>query len=139
MFGQGHAQPFCRMPRRADKIPMHLYMPAPVQSSDMSAEPESLAPRRRRLVFRARHRGTKEGDLMIGGFVTRHIATLTDAEIEALEAVLDFPDVDLADWLSGRRPVPEECRSPMLDRLVVECATPGAGIPEELRSLGNRP
>lgn len=90
-------------------------------------------PRRRRLLFRARHRGTKEADLMIGGFVARHIATLTEAELAALEALLELPDVDLADWLSGRVPVPPEHASPLLLRMVRECGARGAGIPEGVR------
>jgi antitoxin CptB len=99
----------------------------------MSSEPDPLDPRRRRLLFRAHHRGTKEADLMIGRFVARTIADLSESELDELEAVLEYPDVDLADWLSGRRPIPPECRTPMLDRMAVECAAPGAGIPEELR------
>jgi len=70
---------------------------------------------------------------MIGGFVRRHIATLSDTELDELEAVLEFPDVDLADWLSGRRRVPPEYRTPMLDRMAAECANRGAGIPEDSR------
>ncbi len=99
----------------------------------MPPETEILDPRRRRLVFRAHHRGTKEADLMIGGFVGTHIASFTPAELDELEAVLEYPDVDLADWLSGRRPIPPECRTPMLDRMAVECAGSGAGLPAELR------
>ena len=70
--------------------------------------------RRRRLLYRATHRGTRETDLLVGGFVASRIALLGDAELDALEAVLELPDVDLADWLSGRRPVPSELDSPML-------------------------
>jgi antitoxin CptB len=92
-------------------------MPALVPDDDM---PQETDPRRRRLLYRASHRGTKEADLMVGGFVARHVATLEAFELDALEAVLDLPDVDLADWLSGRRPVPEEHRSPLLDRMVAE-------------------
>lgn len=92
-----------------------------------------LDTRRRRLIFRANHRGTKEADLMIGAFVQRHIASLSDAELDDLEAVLEHWDVDLADWLSGRRPVPPELASPMLERLIAECGTPGAGLPEHMR------
>ena len=99
----------------------------------MFADPEPLDPRRRRLLFRAHHRGTKEADLMVGGFVARHIVGLSEAELDELEAVLEFPDVDLADWLSGRRPVPPDCASPMLERMAAECAAPGAGMPEALR------
>lgn len=92
-----------------------------------------FAVRRRRLLFRAEHRGTKEADLMVGGFVRRNLAALTEAEVTALEAVLDLPDVDLADWLSGRRPIPPEHASPMLLRLAEESGRSGAGLPRELR------
>jgi antitoxin CptB len=103
----------------------------------MPDDPETdtpLSPRRRRLMFRAWHRGTKEADLMIGGFVQRNIATFTESELDELEAVLELPDVDLADWLSGRRAIPPEVATPMLDRMALECAGLGAGVPKELKA-----
>jgi antitoxin CptB len=99
----------------------------------MPEETETLDPRRRRLKFRASHRGTKEADLMIGRFVATNIAGFTEAELDELESVLELPDVDLADWLSGRRPIPQEVMTPMLARMAVECAGTGAGLPPELR------
>ncbi|WP_043339773.1 FAD assembly factor SdhE [Belnapia moabensis] len=102
-------------------------------SDHSPSEPLQLDPRRRRLLFRARHRGTKEADLMIGAFVERLVASFSEAELDELEAVLEYPDVDLSDWLTGRRPIPPECRTAMLDRMAVECAAPGAGLPEGLR------
>ncbi|MCS6891243.1 MAG: succinate dehydrogenase assembly factor 2 [Rhodovarius sp.] len=83
------------------------------------SEPE-LSPRRRRLLFRACHRGTKEADLMVGGFVARHIRSLTEEELDELERVLEQADVDLADWLTGRRPVPPALASPLLLRMIRE-------------------
>jgi antitoxin CptB len=82
-------------------------------------EPEHAAPdvRRRRLLYRATHRGTFENDLMIGGFVRANLYSLTDADLDALEALLESPDVDLADWLTGRRPIPPESATPMLLRI----------------------
>lgn len=93
----------------------------------------ALDARRRRLLFRAHHRATREADLMVGGFVARHVASFTEAELDELEAVLEFLDVDLADWLSGRRAIPAECATPMLLRMAEECASPGAGVPEGAR------
>ena len=92
-----------------------------------------LSPRRRRLLFRATHRGTKEADLMIGGFVARSIAAFTEAELDELEAVLEHLDVDLAEWLSGRRPIPAEAMTPMLARMAEACSALGAGVPESVR------
>ena len=100
---------------------------------DPDTDETPLSPRRRRLVFRAWHRGTREADLMIGGFVKRNIATFTDAELDELEAVLELPDVDLADWLSGRRSIPAHVTTPMLERMALECGGAGAGIPPEVR------
>ena len=82
------------------------------------ADPESdaLDVRRRRLLFRATHRGTHENDLMLGGFVRTHLATFDPDELEALEALLEIPDPQLADWLTGRRPVPPDA-TPMLHRI----------------------
>jgi len=79
---------------------------------------DTLDARRRRLLFRARHRGTHETDLLVGGFVGAAIGAMEEAELDALEAVLDLPDVDLFDWLTGRRPVPDEAASPLLRRMV---------------------
>jgi antitoxin CptB len=73
--------------------------------------------RRRRLLFRATHRGTHENDLLIGGFVRSQLDTLTEADIEALETLLERPDPDLADWLTGRRPIAPEDATPMLLRI----------------------
>jgi antitoxin CptB len=76
-----------------------------------------LSPRRRRMIFRAHHRGTKEADLMVGRFVSRHIADFTEAELDELEAVLDYQDTDLTDWLTGRLPIPDSHACPMLARM----------------------
>jgi antitoxin CptB len=87
----------------------------------MPIPPATAEPRRRRLLFRATHRGTKEADLLVGGFVARHLETFDEHELAALEAILDHPDVDLADWLSGRRPVPPEHADPLLTRMMQDC------------------
>ena len=83
------------------------------------SQPEhaSLSIRRKRLLYRATHRGTHENDLLIGGFVASRIAAFTESDLDALEAVLAFADVDLAHWLTGRKPIPPEADSPMLRRI----------------------
>jgi antitoxin CptB len=73
--------------------------------------------RRRRILYRATHRGTHENDILIGGFVAARLTAFTPAELDALEEVMELPDSDLADWLTGRRPIPAEQDSPMLRRI----------------------
>ena len=84
--------------------------PAPDDAAPHGAAPEDEAWTRRvrRLVFRAAHRGTKENDLLLGGFVAARAAELDEAELDVLERILDLPDPDLAEWLSGRLPIPDD-------------------------------
>ncbi len=69
---------------------------------------DSLDTRRKRLAFRARHRGTKEMDLLIGGFAERHIADLSGAQLDSLEALLELPEPLVACWVTGREAPPPE-------------------------------
>jgi antitoxin CptB len=86
------------------------------------SEPESasLDARRRRLLYRATHRGTYENDILLGGFVRRHINAMCESELAALEVLLELPENDLADWLTGRLPIPADTDSPMLRRVQSE-------------------
>ena len=67
---------------------------------------EDLDFRRRRARFRAWHRGTRECDLMVGGFADRYLATWSEAELDWFEALLDEQDVDVMAWAIGTAPVP---------------------------------
>ena len=80
--------------------------------------------RRRRLLYRACHRGTQETDLLVGGYVAARIDALTEAELDTLEGILDLPDPDLADWLTGRQSIPAEGDSAMLRAMREAAGTP---------------
>jgi antitoxin CptB len=60
---------------------------------------------------------------MIGGYVAARIGALTEADIIALELLMELPDTDLADWLTGRQPIPAEVDSPLL-QAIRKAATP---------------
>lgn len=62
---------------------------------------EGLDHRRKRLLFRCWHRGTREMDLILGRFADAHIATLGDDDIAVLERLLELPDPDLFAAVSG--------------------------------------
>ena len=46
-----------------------------------------------------------------------HLTELTETDLDGLEAVMEMPDTDLADWLTGRSPIPPEEETPMLRRM----------------------
>lgn len=56
----------------------------------------------RRLKWSCR-RGTLENDLTLERFLEKHAPTLDGAQLNAFKALLDYPDSDLRELLSGRR------------------------------------
>jgi antitoxin CptB len=78
---------------------------------------QGLDVRRRRLLFRAWHRGMREVDLIMGGFADICVAELTDAELDQFERLLEVPDPDLLAWVTGEGTVPADYDTPLLRRL----------------------
>jgi antitoxin CptB len=69
---------------------------------------DDLPLRRRRLRYRAWHRGTRELDLLLGPFADARSEAMGDVELESAERLLSEDDTDLQDWLLGRLPPPVE-------------------------------
>ena len=67
-----------------------------------------LDPRRRRNLIRSWRRGIREMDLMLGGFADANIASLTEAELDTYEALIDVQDITLLNWCTGAEAVPAE-------------------------------
>jgi len=66
---------------------------------------DGLDVRRKRLLFRCWHRGTREMDLILGRFADAEIAGLADDELDELERLIEVPDPDLYAALTGDRPL----------------------------------
>jgi antitoxin CptB len=74
---------------RAFGVDERQKMSASTRSSD------GLDDRRKRLLFRCWHRGTKEMDYIFGRFADVHIADLSEEEVADFERLIDLPDPDL--------------------------------------------
>ena len=68
----------------------------------------------RALKYRAWHRGTREADMMIGGFFDAHHAGWNAHERSLFAALLAETDVDIMAWAIGTQPIPERFQSPMM-------------------------
>src|SRR5947209_18797169 len=73
--------------------------------------------RRRRIRFRAWHRGTREMDLLMGGFADAEVTRLRDAELDQFEHLLDVPDALVFAWLAGLETVPAEEQTAFFQKL----------------------
>jgi antitoxin CptB len=87
------------------------------QMTGSTRSSDGLDDRRKRLLFRCWHRGTREMDLILGRFVDAAIADLTDAELAQLEHLIEVPDPDLYAALSSDVLLAPEYRTQLFDRI----------------------
>ena len=73
---------------------------------------------RKRLLWRASHRGIKEMDLVLGGFASDNLKNMSEAELNQFSILLDIPDQDLLAWLTDQETVPPNVASSMLAKIL---------------------
>ena len=79
----------------------------------------SLETRRKRLHYRTNHTGTRETDVLVGGFVAEYGDSLDGEAIGALEDLLEGAhDPEILVWITGRHSIPERFRTTTMERIV---------------------
>jgi antitoxin CptB len=78
---------------------------------------DGLDVRRRRLLFRAWHRGIKEMDLIMGRFSDAHVADLADTELDDFERLMELRDQEILSWIDGTAQVPAAYDTPLFRKL----------------------
>jgi antitoxin CptB len=64
--------------------------------------------RRRKILFRAWHRGTREMDLLLGRFADAALAGMSAAELDEFERLIKVPDPELFSWIMGEADAPSD-------------------------------
>jgi antitoxin CptB len=83
--------------------------------SELSSD--GLDGRRKRLLFRCRHRGIREMDLLLGRFADVELARLSEADLDEVERWLGVPDQQIFAWINGSEPTPKQFDSALFHRL----------------------
>ena len=81
---------------------------------------EDIAIRRKRLRYRAWHRGTKEMDLILGPFADANVEGYGQAELDRLEALMNQEDPPLLKWVMGQEVPPAHVDRDFLDRVIAD-------------------
>ncbi|MCB1413812.1 MAG: succinate dehydrogenase assembly factor 2 [Xanthobacteraceae bacterium] len=76
-----------------------------------------LDDRRKRLLYRCWHRGTREMDLILGRFADAHIDRLSDAELAEFERLIEAHDHDLYPAFADSVPPLPEFAGAMFERI----------------------
>ena len=79
---------------------------------------EDIAMRRKKLRYRAWHRGTREMDLVLGPFADRHADAMDAGELDRLEALMSEEDPPLLTWILGQEAPPPHVDRAFLNRVI---------------------
>lgn len=71
-----------------------------------TAPDDNISIKRKRLIFRSWHRGTREIDLLLGGFADRHLPGFRAEQLALYDRFLNNSDPDIYNWLTRQEPVP---------------------------------
>ena len=71
----------------------------------------------KRLRWRATHRGTREADMLIGGFFDAHHVGWSTQDRALFGEMLDEQDADILAWAHGTASPPERFAGPMMQAL----------------------
>jgi antitoxin CptB len=79
---------------------------------------EDLTIRRRRLRYRAWHRGTRELDLLLGPFADATTEQMGEAELDRFEKLLDVDESALQGWFFGQSLIPPAADRDLIGRII---------------------
>ncbi len=68
-------------------------------------------------LFRAQHRGSKEADIIVGGFTATHVSDLTPLELESLTALLCHDDHEILYWVECHHDAPSHFSQSLLKKM----------------------
>ena len=71
----------------------------------------------KRLAWRAHHRGTREADMLVGGFFDAHHRQWGSQERAQFADLLEEQDVDIMAWANGTAEPPPRFEGPMMEAL----------------------
>ena len=78
----------------------------------------NLQVRRKKILFKCTHRGTKELDILLGNIVSNHINLLKPKELDYLEVILGFNDIDLYKILTNKKEIDKKMNKLFLKKII---------------------
>ena len=93
----------------------------------MSRNLETNEIKRKRLLFRSTHRGTREMDILLGSFFKSNMSDLNKDQLNEFEGLIEIPDDDLYNWAMGRMEIPKELDTQLLRDFIKSVQSRGAG------------
>ena len=77
-----------------------------------------LSLRKKEILFKCTHRGTKELDILLGNYVSNHINELKSKELDYLDVILNFNDMDLFKILTKKKKINEKMNKFFVKKII---------------------
>ncbi len=81
---------------------------------------EDISMRRKKLRYRAWHRGTREMDLVLGPYMDAHTEGMDNAALDRLEALMSEEDPPLLKWVMGQETPPDHIDKAFLAEVIAD-------------------
>ena len=79
---------------------------------------KSMNSRRKKLLFQSQHCGWKENDFLLGCYAVEVMDSLSEADLDAFEALLRESDNDIYNWVTEREPLPPHLDNAFMAALI---------------------
>jgi antitoxin CptB len=79
---------------------------------------DGITIKRKQLLFRSWHRGTREIDLLLGKFADRHVPEMDAGQLELYDRFLSNNDPDIFNWVTAAEPLPPEEENEVVRALI---------------------
>lgn len=79
---------------------------------------DNISIKRKRLLFRSWHRGTREMDLLMGRFAEAKLGEMDETLLSAYDEFLSHSDPDIYNWLTRQEEVPAEHDGPLMQMML---------------------
>ncbi len=85
--------------------------------SGLSRSSAEFDERRRRILFRAWHRGMREMDLIMGRFAEEQLNNMSESDLDTFELLIEAQDRDVLAWITNEKETPDNYNTAVFQRL----------------------
>ena len=73
---------------------------------------------KKKIIYKASHRGSKEMDILLGNFINKYIELFNENELNIFDSILDYDDDDIYQWMIGKKDVPTRYENRVFSLLI---------------------
>ena len=73
---------------------------------------------KKKIIFKASHRGSKEMDILLGNFIKKYIELFNENELGLFNTILECDDDDIYQWIIGKKEIPNQYSNRVFSLLI---------------------